>query len=476
MLEKFYHSTIRKAVVAFGNLFNGMYIDRQDGNGIIVQTIKVPFSYSPRQKFLARIETITDADTKKDIQVILPRMAFDMLSINYDPQRRVSYLQQSRTLEQSGSVANRQYAASPYNVNMGLYFYVKNQDDGLQILEQILPYFNPDFNLSVNAVPELGIKNDLAVILDSISYEDLYEGDFQTRRSIIWTLNFTLKLNFYGPISKQGIIKRVEVDYFRDRALSQKIQRYSVVGKGPDEAVEQGNDGNHVTTEAKIGSYSYEIGKSNTTSKAITVTGTANVEYHQELSFYIKLDGAPSEDTVVLNFPDMGDGEANKGFGISANSMMFFDVLNTTHERQRRFQESPAVLDDGEWHYIQLQKQTFRGNMRAYNLLIDGSVAGSSELFMSGSLGGTPVANNSISNSLINILNTNNGANIYIDDISMAEQPDNFALVTSPLPTEPRTSAANSIGYAGFELASANVATDATQGNVTQFVETFEDF
>lgn len=476
MLEKFYHSTIRKAVVAFGNLFNGMYIDREDGNGNIVQTIKVPLSYAPRQKFLARIESITGADTKKDIQVILPRMAFEMQSINYDPNRRVSYVQQTRTLEKTGNTANKQFAPSPYNVNMALYFYVKNQDDGLQILEQILPYFNPDFNLSLNAVPELGIKNDLAIILDGISYEDLYEGDFQTRRSIIWTLNFTMKLNFYGPISKQGIIKRVEVDYFKDRALSEKIQRYSVVGKGPDEAVEQGNDGNHVTTEAKIESYSYQIGKSNTTTKAITVTSSANVEYHQELSFYIKLDGAPSTDTVVLGMPDMGDGEADKGFGISANSMMFFDVLNTTHVRQRRYQDSPAVLDDGEWHYIQLQKQTFGGAMRGYHLIIDGTLAGSTNTYLSGILGGTPVANNSIATSLINILNTNNGANIYIDDISMAEQPDNFGLITSPLPSEPRTSAANSIGYAGFELASANVATDATQGNVTQFVETFEDF
>lgn len=476
MIEKFYHSTVRKAVVAFGNLFNNIFIDRQDGNGNIVQTIKVPLSYAPRQKFLARVASITDADGKKDVQVILPRMAFEMLTVNYDPNRRVSYVQTTRAVNNDATLGTSQYAPSTYNINMALYCYVKNQDDGLQIVEQILPYFNPDFNLSVNAVPELGIKNDLPIILDSVSYDDQYEGDFTTRRAIIWTLNFTLKLNFYGPITKQGVIRRVEVDYFNNKALTERLRRYSVEAKGPDIAVEQGNDGNHVTTEAKIESYSYQIGKSNTTTKAITVTSSANVEYHQELSFYIKLDGAPSTDTVVLGMPDMGDGEADKGFGISANSMMFFDVLNTTHVRQRRYQDSPAVLDDGEWHYIQLQKQTFGGAMRGYHLIIDGTLAGSTNTYLSGILGGTPVANNSIATSLINILNTNNGANIYIDDISMAEQPDNFALITSPLPTEPRTSAANSIGYAGFELASANVATDANQGNITQFVETFEDF
>jgi hypothetical protein len=110
---------------------------------------------------------------------------------------------------------------------MLLYVYTKNQDDGLQIIEQILPYFNPDFNLSLNAMPALGIKNDLPVILDSISYEDEYEGDFTARRAIIWTLSFTLKLNFYGPINKQSLIKTTTVNSFTDSALSNKQQTFT---------------------------------------------------------------------------------------------------------------------------------------------------------------------------------------------------------------------------------------------------------
>lgn len=228
MLQKFYHSTIRKAVVAFGNLFNDMYLDRRDANGNAVQTLKIPLSYAPRQKFLARISAIPEGQGEREIQVILPRMAFEMLTIQYDPSRRVSFVQQNRAVNSTSTTQNAQYAPSPYNIQMALYVYVKNQDDGLQIIEQILPYFNPDFNLSVNAIPELGIKNDLPIVLDDISYEDDYEGDFNQRRAIIWTLTFTMKLNFYGPINRQNIIKRVNVDTFNNEELSQRIQQYDV--------------------------------------------------------------------------------------------------------------------------------------------------------------------------------------------------------------------------------------------------------
>jgi hypothetical protein len=228
MLQKFYHSTIRKSIVAFGNLFNNIFLDRKDENGNVVQTLKVPLSYAPRQKFLARIESITDSETRSDIQVILPRMAFEMLSIQYDPSRRVSLIQQNRAVNNTNTTVNNQYAPSPYNIEVALYIYVKNQDDGLQILEQILPYFNPDFNLSLNAIPQLNIKNDLPIVLNDVNYQDDYEGDFQQRRAIIWTLNFTLKLNFYGPINKQGVIRSVNVNTFSNPDLSNQITSYNV--------------------------------------------------------------------------------------------------------------------------------------------------------------------------------------------------------------------------------------------------------
>jgi hypothetical protein len=224
--QRFYWGTIRKAIVAFGNMFNNITIQRTDADGNVVQLQKVPLSYSPKQKFLTKIRQLPDVDTQ-NVQVLLPRMGFEMISLDYDPNRKISPIQQSRTIN-SSTAANAQYAPTPYNINVILYVYAKNQDDGLQVIEQILPYFNPDYNLTIKAVPQLNIKNDLPIILSSIGFEDDYEGDLTTRRSIIWTLSFVLKLNFYGPVSKQGIIKKTTSNIFNDAELTSQQQIITV--------------------------------------------------------------------------------------------------------------------------------------------------------------------------------------------------------------------------------------------------------
>ena len=224
--QKFYWGTIRKSIVAFGNMFNNITIDRLDSNGSVVQTIKVPLAYAPKQKFIQRIAQQPSVD-EQTVEVILPRMSFEMLGLTYDPNRKISPIQQNRAINSSTS-ALAQYAPTPYNIDINLYVYSKNQDDGLQIVEQILPYFNPDYNLTLKAVPALNIKNDLPILLERITYDDDYEGDFKQRRSIIWTFSFIMKLNFYGPVSRQGVIKKVIADTFNDRALTQKQQTYTV--------------------------------------------------------------------------------------------------------------------------------------------------------------------------------------------------------------------------------------------------------
>jgi len=224
--QRFYWGTIRKAIVAFGSMFNNITIQRTDADGNVVQLQKVPLSYSPKQKFLTKIRQQPEVDTQ-NVQVLLPRMGFEMISLEYDPNRKISPIQQSRTIN-SSSAANAQYAPTPYNINVILYVYAKNQDDGLQVIEQILPYFNPDYNLTIKAVPQLNIKNDLPIILSSIGFEDDYEGDLTTRRSIIWTLSFVLKLNFYGPVSKQGVIKKTTSNIFNDRELTSQQQIITV--------------------------------------------------------------------------------------------------------------------------------------------------------------------------------------------------------------------------------------------------------
>ena len=224
--QRFYWGTIRKAIVAFGNMFNNITVQRKDSSGNLVQLLRVPLSYAPKQKFLAKIRQQPDVDTQ-NVQVVLPRMAFEMVSLDYDPNRKISPIQQSRAVN-SSTTASTQYAPTPYNINVLLYIYAKNQDDGLQIVEQILPYFNPDYNLTVKSIPELDIKNDLPILLNSMGFEDDYEGDFSTRRAITWTLSFTMKLNFYGPVVKQGVIKSVIASTFSNSELTDQQQKITV--------------------------------------------------------------------------------------------------------------------------------------------------------------------------------------------------------------------------------------------------------
>lgn len=240
--QRFYWGTIRKSIVAFGNMFNNITIQRKDGDGNVVQLIRVPLSYAPKQKFLARIQQRPNVETP-NTQIVLPRMSFEMISLDYDPARKISPIQKSRALTNDANTLSTQYAPTPYNVTVLLYVYAKNQDDGLQIIEQILPYFNPDYNLTLKAIPELNIQNDLPIILDTIGFEDDYEGDFTTRRSIIWTLAFTMKLNFYGPSSKQGIIRNTITNTFSNKEFSNKQQTITV---GVDEQSSPGANVNYI--------------------------------------------------------------------------------------------------------------------------------------------------------------------------------------------------------------------------------------
>lgn len=239
--RRFYWGTIRKTVIAFGNMFNSIVIQRLDSEGNVVQLIKVPLAYAPRQKFLAKIEQRPDVDVQ-NIQVLLPRMSFEMVDIAHDPNRKISPVQQTRNVTGNGLTLNTQYAPSPYNITMLLYIYARNMDDGLQVVEQILPYFNPDYNLSLKTIPELGIKNDLPIILDSIGFEDDYEGDMTTRRAIIWTISFTMKLNFYGPVTEQGIVRKVISNSFSDSELNNRQQ---IITVGVDDESAPGGNVNY---------------------------------------------------------------------------------------------------------------------------------------------------------------------------------------------------------------------------------------
>ena len=218
----FYHQHIRKAIIAFGTIFNNINIERKNSAGAIAQVIRVPLAYSTKQKFLTRIYRVTDSTTRGEVAITLPRMGFEIQGINYDPSRKTTVVQKNKAVGAGDNVntVRTAFNSTPYNMNLALYIFAKNQDDGLQCLEQIIPYFNPDFNVTVNDLPELGIKRDIKITLDNVQYEDENEGDFASRLSIVWTLNFTMRLNFYSNVANQGVIKKAIADIYNDPTMS----------------------------------------------------------------------------------------------------------------------------------------------------------------------------------------------------------------------------------------------------------------
>ena len=213
MFGYFSHGLIRKYVIVFGSMFNDLTVQRNNGSSRI-QTLAVPIAYGPKQKFLVRLDT--DPNLDREIAISLPRIGFELSGISYDSNRKLNSAQKNTYDHTDKNFRKTQYTPVPYNIDFTMSIFVKNADDGTQILEQILPYFKPEWNMSVNLVPEMNIKMDIPTVLNSVDFEDTYDGDFQTRRAIIWNLNFTMKGYLYGPVSNQGVIKRISVDIYED--------------------------------------------------------------------------------------------------------------------------------------------------------------------------------------------------------------------------------------------------------------------
>ena len=208
--QYFYHKHIKKAIIVFGSVFNNISIERKNSSGTTVQTLRVPLAYSPKEKFLSRIRAIPDIESRGEVAITLPRMGFEITGINFDPARKLSPVQKNVKSGSDGSNNySRTFVSTPYDMTVGLYVFAKNQEDALQVVEQIMPYFNPDFSVTINDLPELAIKRDIKITMDSVTFEDDYDGDYASRRSIIWTMNFTVKLNFYGSVGDQGYITKV---------------------------------------------------------------------------------------------------------------------------------------------------------------------------------------------------------------------------------------------------------------------------
>ena len=239
--QYYYHEIVRKTIIAFGTLFNDIHIRHQDGDGNDVSDMKVPLAYGPSQKFLARLTQ--QADLNKPVQINMPRMSFEMTSIQYDSTRKSSLVQTFKTCD-DGSKVKKVFMPVPYNIGFELNIMSKLNDDSLQILEQILPYFQPHFNLTVDLVDSIGEKRDIPIILESVGFQDDYEGNFDTRRSLIYTLQFTAKTYLFGPVadSSDGLIRKVQVDMYTstDRKTAKREMRYTVT---PTSKIDRNDDG-----------------------------------------------------------------------------------------------------------------------------------------------------------------------------------------------------------------------------------------
>ena len=225
--QYFYHEILRKTVIGFGTLFNGIEIRHDNDSGGEVSRMKVPLACGPMQKFLAKIEQQPTIQGRPAIT--LPRMSFEMTNLNYDPSRKASITQTFK----SGNTDNvkKVFMPVPYNVGFMLSIATKLNDDMLQIMEQILPYFQPGLNITLNLISSINEKRDIPIILESINMSDDYEGSFDNRRAMITTMQFSAKVYLFGAVSDSpdGLIKKVNVDYFTDtnRVTAKRVQRYS---------------------------------------------------------------------------------------------------------------------------------------------------------------------------------------------------------------------------------------------------------
>lgn len=206
----YYHGAIRKYIIMFGNMFNDINVVRYGTDGSAQQVIRVPIAYGPREKFLARLDQ--DPNLSKEVAIQLPRISFEVTNMTYASNRSLNKMQKNTAIGAGTNTLRSQYTPVPYDINIQLSAMFSNNEDAVQVVEQILPFFRPEWTNSVKLVPEIGDYYDVPTVLNSMTIEDTYEADYQIRRAIIYTFDFTVKGYIFGPVSNKGVIKRTIVD------------------------------------------------------------------------------------------------------------------------------------------------------------------------------------------------------------------------------------------------------------------------
>ena len=284
----YYHEILRKTIIGFGTLFNNIFIKHENKDNTTLDETKVGLAYGPQQKFFAKIKE--QANLTKAIAITLPRMSFEMTNVSYDPTRKSGITQTFKAAD--GSNIKKVFMPVPYNIGFELSIFSKLNDDALQIIEQILPYFQPSFNITINLVSSIGEKRDVPIVLDNISFRDEYEGDFSTRTALIYTLQFTAKTYLFGPVSdsSDGLIKKVQVDYSTSTASNARRQMRYVAT--PKAVKDYNNDETTTVTEDLT-----------TTETRISVTNSAELAANDRIvidSEIMRIDSVEDSTTIIV--------------------------------------------------------------------------------------------------------------------------------------------------------------------------------
>ena len=354
--QYFYHEILRKTVIGFGTLFNDIEVRHSDNNGDVQSRMKVPLAYGPMQKFLAKIEQQPQLQGRAAIT--LPRMSFEMTGISYDSTRKASITQTFKTCN-TGELGNikKVYMPVPYNINFQLSIATKLNDDMLQIIEQILPYFQPGLNITINLVSSIGEKRDVPITLDSINMTDDYEGSFDNRRAMISTLTFTAKTYLFGAIAdnSDGLIKKVTVDYKDDtnRLTAKRVQRYAAT---PRALKDYNNDATNainkeLTAEQTVLSVNSASGFS---VDDFIVIGNENMQIRSisgnELTVYRGVDGTTITDHVAGSVINLISGSRDASLPLTGDDALIvagddfgFSELTTFYEDFKTYSPSQGT-------------------------------------------------------------------------------------------------------------------------------------
>lgn len=216
----FYHERIRMSVAIFGRLFNNIYVIRKNASGGVLNQLKVPLAYAPRQKYLDRIRENPSLENDTRVAIKLPRMSFEITDISYDLSRQLTKVGNFNTKGSSAEKRQKFYSPVPYNISFSLNIYAKNQDDALQVVEQILPTFNPQYTLSIYPFKDIysDLVEDVPIVITGVTFQDDYEGGLEQRRTIIYTLTFEMKVQFYGNIENKDVIRRADAHLYNMNA------------------------------------------------------------------------------------------------------------------------------------------------------------------------------------------------------------------------------------------------------------------